>query len=40
LLQDDSRRQKIKAQLARIIMSLGPPGAPRRAAEAVLSLFP
>jgi lipid-A-disaccharide synthase len=39
LLQNDARRQKIKAQLARVIASLGEPGAPERAAEAVLSLF-
>jgi lipid-A-disaccharide synthase len=39
LLQDESRRQKIKAQLANIIASLGEPGAAGRAAEAVLSLF-
>jgi lipid-A-disaccharide synthase len=40
LLQDDSHREKIKAQLARIISSLGKPGAAGRAAEAILSLFP
>lgn len=39
LLQDAARRQKIKSQLARIIASLGEPGAPRRAADAVLSLL-
>jgi lipid-A-disaccharide synthase len=39
LLQDEARRQKIKAQLAKVIASLGPPGAPKRAAEAILSLF-
>jgi len=39
LLQNEERRKKIKAQLARIIASLGEPGAPRRAAEAVLSLL-
>ena len=39
LLQDESRRTKIKSQLAKIISSLGEPGAPRRAAEAILSLF-
>jgi lipid-A-disaccharide synthase len=39
LLQDESRRAQIKAQLAKIIASLGEPGAPRRAAEAVLNLF-
>jgi lipid-A-disaccharide synthase len=40
LLQNESRRQKIKAQLAKIISSLGPPGAPRRAAAAILNLSP
>ena len=40
LLQDESRRMKIKTQLAKIIASLGEPGAAGRAAEAVLSLFP
>jgi lipid-A-disaccharide synthase len=39
LLQDESRRAKIKAQLAKIITSLGEPGAAGRAAEAILSLF-
>jgi len=39
LLQNESRRQKIKTQLAQVITSLGPPGAPDRAAEAVLSLL-
>jgi lipid-A-disaccharide synthase len=40
LLQNESRRTKIKSQLAQIIISLGEPGAPNRAAEAVLSLLP
>jgi len=40
LLQDEARRQKIKAQLGSIISSLGEPGAAARAAMAVLSLFP
>jgi lipid-A-disaccharide synthase len=40
LLQDESRRRQIKAQLAKIIASLGEPGAAGRAANAVLSLFP
>jgi lipid-A-disaccharide synthase len=39
LLQDEARRQKIKAQLAKIIASLGEPGAPKRAAAAILSLL-
>lgn len=40
LLKDVSRRSTIKAQLVGIIASLGMPGATRRAADAVLSLFP
>lgn len=40
LLQNEERRKKIKSQLARIIASLGEPGAPLRAAEAILSLLP
>ena len=40
LLQNEARRRKIKAQLAGIIASLGEPGASRRAAKAILSLFP
>jgi len=40
LLQDESRRQKIKSQLGRIVASLGEPGAARRAATAILSLLP
>ena len=39
LLQDESRRQKMKAQLGRIVASLGEPGASRRAAAAISSLF-
>lgn len=39
LLQNESLRQKIKLQLARIISSLGGPGASERAATAILSLF-
>ena len=39
LLRDESRRQQIKAQLAKIISSLGEPGAGQRAAAAILSLF-
>jgi lipid-A-disaccharide synthase len=38
LLQDDARRGKIKAQLQKIIATLGEPGAAKRAAAAVLSL--
>lgn len=40
LLQNAARREKIKSQLAKIIASLGEPGAPKRAAAAVMSLFP
>jgi lipid-A-disaccharide synthase len=39
LLQNQIRREIIKVQLAKIILSLGEPGAAGRAAEAVLSLF-
>ncbi len=39
LLQNESRRQKIKSQLAGIVASLGGPGATGRAARAILSLF-
>ena len=39
LLQDDSRRAKIKSQLTAIVASLGEPGAAGRAAVAILSLF-
>jgi lipid-A-disaccharide synthase len=39
LLQDESRRKKIKAELGKIIASLGGPGAAGRAANAILSLF-
>ena len=39
LLQDEARRNQIKAQLAKIISSLGEPGAAGRAAAAILSLF-
>ncbi|HLX94215.1 MAG TPA: lipid-A-disaccharide synthase, partial [Verrucomicrobiae bacterium] len=39
LLQIESLRQKIKSQLAKIVSSLGSPGATERAATAILSLF-
>ncbi len=39
LLQDEPRRTKIKSQLAKIVSSLGEPGAAGRAATAILSLF-
>jgi lipid-A-disaccharide synthase len=37
LLQDQPRRTGIKVQLAKIVASLGPPGASQRAARAILS---
>jgi lipid-A-disaccharide synthase len=40
LLQNEVRREKIQAQLAQIIASLGEPGASMRAASAILNLFP
>jgi lipid-A-disaccharide synthase len=40
LLQDESRRAKMKSQLAGVIASLGEPGAAGRAANAILSLLP
>ena len=39
LMQNESRRLKIKSQLAKIISALGSPGATERAAAAILSLF-
>ncbi len=39
LLQNESRRQKIKEQLAKIVVSLGEPGASQRAAVAIEGLF-
>jgi lipid-A-disaccharide synthase len=39
LLQNEARRQKIKAQLAAIVASLGAPGAPKRAAVEIMGLF-
>jgi lipid-A-disaccharide synthase len=39
LLQNEPRRHKIKAQLGKIVSSLGEPGAAERAAGAVMSLF-
>src|SRR5579859_3303572 len=39
LLQNESRRRKIKSQLANIVSSLGSPGATGRAATAILNLF-
>jgi lipid-A-disaccharide synthase len=40
LLQNESRRAEMKAELGRVVASLGEPGAAGRAAEAILSLFP
>ncbi len=40
LLRNRPRRQKVRARLGEIIASLGPPGASRRAAEAILKLVP
>jgi lipid-A-disaccharide synthase len=37
LLRDASRRANVKAKLAEIVASLGPPGAARRAAKAIVS---
>ena len=36
LLRDPPRRAKVKARLAEIVTSLGAPGAPRRAAQAII----
>jgi lipid-A-disaccharide synthase len=40
ILQSEDRRVKMRAQLDKVIASLGGPGAARRAADAVLSLLP
>jgi lipid-A-disaccharide synthase len=39
LLQSEPRRAKMKMQLDKVIASLGEPGATRRAADAILTLF-
>jgi lipid-A-disaccharide synthase len=39
LLQNQSRREKVRAKLVEVIASLGGRGASRRAAEAILSLM-
>jgi lipid-A-disaccharide synthase len=39
LLQNQSRRQKVRAKLVEVIASLGQPGASRRAAEAILAIM-
>ncbi len=40
LLQNEARRAEMKAELGRVVASLGEPGAAGRAAAAILSLFP
>jgi lipid-A-disaccharide synthase len=40
LLRDQNRRARVKARLAEVITSLGPPGACQRAAQAILELPP
>jgi len=40
LLTDRTRREAVKAKLAKIVASLGVPGASSRAAEAIVSLLP
>jgi lipid-A-disaccharide synthase len=40
LLQNEARRRRIQSQLRQIIASLGEPGAPGRAAAAILNLLP
>jgi lipid-A-disaccharide synthase len=39
LLRDDARRQSVKVKLARIVASLGGPGASARAAAAIVRLL-
>ena len=39
MLRDEQRRKGVQGKLACVIASLGKPGAPQRAAEAILSLF-
>jgi lipid-A-disaccharide synthase len=39
LLRDEKRRAEVQRKLARVIASLGKPGAPQRAADAILSLL-
>jgi len=39
LLRDEPRRAGVKVRLAEIVSSLGSPGAPRRAAQAILQLL-
>jgi lipid-A-disaccharide synthase len=40
LLRDETRRRVVKAKLAKVIASLGGPGATERAAAAIMSLLP
>jgi lipid-A-disaccharide synthase len=40
LLRNGARRTAVRAKLANVIQSLGGPGAPGRAADAILSLLP
>jgi lipid-A-disaccharide synthase len=40
LLRDEARRRTLKARLASVVASLGPPGATQRAARAIMSLLP
>lgn len=40
LLRDDARRQAVQAKLAQVVATLGLPGAPQRAAEAIIRLLP
>jgi lipid-A-disaccharide synthase len=40
LLRDETRRQAVKAKLAKVVASLGGPGATARAAEAIVKLLP
>ena len=39
LLRDEKHRAAVQGKLAKVIASLGQPGAPSRAAEAIVSLF-
>jgi lipid-A-disaccharide synthase len=39
LLKDEARQRAIKQKLAKVVESLGPPGASQRAARAICSLF-
>ncbi len=40
LLRDPGRREEMRERLSHVVTQLGPPGASRRAAQAILSLFP